>query len=200
MKKQLQLLLLASFALPYPHVHANSSGGFYVGTDYSYGNFDITGEADGVNDGFNIESNPSAASFTVGTNITTNLALEARMGIGISDDSVTLSSGDVSVRLDEFTVDVDRYYGLYAKYFVSINDALSFYGTAGYTEVELTLGGPDGSIEDDDDDFSLGFGGTYSLNQQLSVNAEFISLVRSSDEDDIEASVGAFNIGLKYFL
>jgi opacity protein-like surface antigen len=112
---------------------------------------------------------PTALGVKLGSQASPNFAVEARLGKGIADDSV-----------NGVDVEIDTYYGLYAKGIVPMTNLFSAYGLLGYTRGEVTASGPGGSRSDWDGDVSYGFGVDFALSQSTSINIEWARLLKGS--------------------
>lgn len=114
-------------------------------------------------------------NFALGTEVSPHLAVEGRLGLGVDDDT---NFG--------FNVEIDDYFALYLKPILPLSDTVSLYGLFGFAEItrETSFG------DDDDNDFSYGFGASAKIAPQWDLFAEYISLY---DDDDVEIS--GFNLG-----
>jgi opacity protein-like surface antigen len=128
--------------------------------------------------------NPTAAVFTLGTNLNKNLAVEGRLGTGLSDDDIRVSGVNV-------TVEVDNFYGVYGRLIMPANDKLSVYGLVGWTKGKLTAKSSFATINADDSDVSYGLGADFGLTDTVSLNAEYARLFSGSDFKVNALTVGA---------
>ena len=115
--------------------------------------------------------NPIAVAFKLGKQFNKNFALEGRLGIGVSDDEVTVSGLPVSV-------EVDNYFGLYGKGIYPASDAVSVYGLLGFTRGELTAKAGGFSVSDSDSDLSFGLGVDFVVSPIASLNLEWARLLK----------------------
>lgn len=153
-------LTLSTFSLAY------AQDGLYVGANISQINY----KEDGIS-----TIKPIALSLKLGNQFTKNFALEARIGTGISDDSLDVFGTSVKVEVDSF-------YGIYGKGILPLNDNFSVYGLAGYTKGELTASAPGvGSFSESDSDFSFGVGCDYFFAENVAFNFEYARLFSGSD-------------------
>lgn len=114
-------------------------------------------------------------NFALGIETTPNLAVEGRLGLGVDDDS---NSG--------FNVEIDDYFALYIKPILPLSNTVSLYGLLGFAEttIETNFG------DEDDNDFSYGFGISAKTSQQLDLFAEYVNLY-----DDRNVEISGFNLG-----
>jgi hypothetical protein len=147
-------LLCASVA------HAQTEG-LYAGVTLSQ----VTYKEDGF---------PSAKPLTIGgkfgKQFTPNLALEARLGFGISDDEV--DAGGIPVK-----VELDNYFGVYGKGILPLSQNFSLYGLLGFTRAELTASAFGFSSSDSDDDISYGIGAEFGISRSASISLEWARLL-----------------------
>lgn len=114
-------------------------------------------------------------NFALGIETSPNLAVEGRIGLGVGDDS---HSG--------LKVEIDDYFALYVKPILPLSDTVSVYGLLGIAEttIETNFG------DEDDNDFSYGFGISAKTSQQLDLFAEYVNLY-----DDRSVEISGFNLG-----
>lgn len=144
---------------------AHAQDGFYAGGLISR----ITYSEDGFSD-----ASPTAIGLKVGTAINKNFAVEARLGTGLSDDSISVLGTSVDIKVDNF-------FGVYAKGILPLSDVVSVYGLAGYTRGELTVEALGQSSSDSDSDFSYGLGADFALSKTASLGVEWARLFKGSD-------------------
>lgn len=150
-----------------------ANAGMYAGANFSIVEYEESG-LDSVE--------PTALVLRLGNEFTPNLALEARLGIGLSDDSVNVFGTTVDVEVDQFV-------GVYGRAIAPLG-AVSLYGLIGYTDGELTASANGVSISADDSDLSYGVGADFVLNKTSAVNVEWARLLSTSDYDVTALSVG----------
>lgn len=134
-------------------------------------------------DGFDTAS-PTALTFRLGNQFNQNLAVEGRLGLGLSEDQV-----------EGITVELDRYFGVYAKAILPASETFSIYGLVGYTDGDLTFSIPGFSLSSSDSDFSFGFGVDIQVSKTVILNAEFAQLVKG---DGFEVEGVSFGLGFKF--
>lgn len=176
MKKHLSIAIAAAtFTLATTSAVANSAGSGYVGALASHYTYDV----EGVDD-----INPTGLTLRGGYFLTDNVAVEGRLGTGLSED--TVSGTNVDAELDQLM-------GVYVTGYLPVNEVFSFYGLLGFSYAEATLSNRFTSISDDDDGFSYGAGVQVNFTPQVSGQLEYVSYLDKSDY-----SLSAASIGLSY--
>ena len=141
------------------------------------------------------EISPTALLGRVGSNFNQYVSIEGRLGLGLSDDTVTITEGAVT---SPVSIDLDMLIGLYGVGRLPLGKSSSLYALAGVTQVDATASGPvtgsgPGSLRDDQSDFSHGIGADIGILYNLWVNAEYVQYL---DKSDIELS--AIAVGMKF--
>lgn len=138
--------------------------------------------------GFSDDFSVTVLDFKAGAVINENLAAEARVGIGIDDDSTT--EGGV-----ESTYTLDNYYGLYLKPMLPAGEA-NLYAIAGFAKVsqtgEASYNGAHAESDIDASGLSWGLGAEFDLNSAM-IGIEYTTLVDKSDYD-----VSAFGVSATF--
>lgn len=111
--------------------------------------------------------NPTTIGAKLGMSINKNFAVEARLGTGLSDDSI---SG--------FDIKVDNFAGVYAKGILPVSDVASVYGLLGYTQGKLKAEFAGQSDSDSDSDISYGIGAEFAVSANTSVGVEWARLFK----------------------
>ena len=151
-----------------------SEGTGYFGAGLSQLTFKPDGSSDDVS--------PSAVIGRLGYFVADQVAVEARVGFGLSDDSI----GDVDVELD-------RLFGVYGVGHLPIDEKWSIYGLIGYTDAEATASAGGFSATDSDSGFTLGLGAEFFITPEFGLNLEY---TRYLDESGYELS--SLALGGKY--
>ena len=149
----------------------------YVGAGFNQLNIDIDGGQ---------SLNPTAINLIVGTEVTPNFAVEARLYTSLADDSIRVNN---TTSVD---IGLDHAEGVYAKGILPINEQVSAYGLLGYTNGALKASVGNTSVtSDDDSDVSYGAGMTFKVNKQVGINLEYARMFTGSDYhiDNIGASL-----------
>ncbi len=154
-------------------VHAQG----YVGASVSRVNVDIDGLSN---------AKPSAISLKLGSQSHPNFAVEARLGTGLTDDSV--NGADLKIK---------NYYGLYAKGILPVSNEFAAYALGGYTRGKVSLSSPTGSASDTDGDFSYGAGVDFSLSKNTALNLEWARLFKGT-VGSRDYKVDALSFGVNY--
>ncbi len=152
------------------HHGGDSGSGFYIGAGYNFFETESAG----------LDWDTSTLDLRIGKFFTPNFAVEGRIGIGVSDDTV----GGVNN-------EIDNYIGAFARGQIPINNQFSIYGLAGIVtgdaSASATVGGQ--NVAWDDTNFAWGIGASFALNRMSSIGAEYMNLY---DDDGIE--IGGFGI------
>ncbi|KEI71460.1 porin family protein [Endozoicomonas elysicola] len=129
----------------------------------------------------------TAAAAKLGFQATDHISGELRVGFGLNDDSATAMGEDISL-------EIDNYFGAYGRVGMPVGDFYP-YAVAGFTRVELTAGvtSMGVSMSDSGTSVSYGVGVDYSINEAISLNAEYMNLY---DRDAVE--IGGFSVGATY--
>jgi opacity protein-like surface antigen len=165
-------LVLAGFVTP---TLAMNEGDAYVGGGLGMVNYD----ADGLE-----EAEPTVLLGRLGYFVVDNIAIEGRLGFGMSDDDITVLGTDVSF-------DVDQVAGVYGVGHLPIADAFSLYGLAGFTYAEGSASLAGISIDDDDTGFSYGLGGQYAVSDDVSAFIEWAQYLDESTYEVTGVTLGA---------
>jgi hypothetical protein len=169
MKRVLSLFILLGFMLGvFSNANAETVGKKYAGADLmvvnaSAGDDDVT---------------VSVLAGKFGYYVHENLAVEGRLGIGITDDEIGYY--DTEVRINYAL-------GVYLLPEYS-NNKFKLYGILGMTRGESEVG--DETF--DNTDLSYGFGAKYMITETVAVGAEYIFLMEDDNDVDYESiGVGA---------
>lgn len=114
---------------------------------------------------------PTTIAGKIGKQFNPNFAVEGRIGIGIADD--TLDADGLSVK-----VEIDHYFGVYAKGMLPLSNAASVYGLVGYTQAKLTASAAGFSSSDSDSDISFGVGAEFAVSPAAAVSVEWAQLLK----------------------
>lgn len=132
----------------------------------------------------------TAVKFTLGKVVADNIALEATIGTGMSDDSKVIRGVNVSVETKEF-------YGAFVRPFVKINDDLEVFARVGYFhgKIKASASVPRASItaSDSSSDIAYGIGAAYNISKTTSLVVDYMNYY---DKDDTK--VNGFGLGLRY--
>lgn len=137
---------------------AHAQQGLYAGADLSQINYK--------------ESSASLKTLAVvgklGYKINDNVAVEGRLGTGVSSDSFD----DFGTKVK---VETDNLYGVYVKGMLPIADVASVYGLVGYTHGKLSNSSM-GSTSDGG--LSYGAGAEFAITKQIGLNLEWAHLYK----------------------
>jgi len=176
---------------------------WYVGGVYSYAMVDVPGSffaappplppdpvlaEDAFLNSIGSEGfNPSALVVKAGYELFSFVAVEMRLGTGIT--SGKRESFDIKRE-----VDVGTLYGGYLKLQAGHKE-FNPYLMVGVTSLELDLNGPVASTDGDDDDISYGIGVEAALSEKLYFNLEYMQYY---DKDDITGRAIGIGLVAKY--
>jgi hypothetical protein len=145
---------IAANGYGYGNSNYYDANGFYVGAS--------VGQVYYKEDGIDTLA-PSVLNFEFGQKINPFLALEGRVGAGISSDQ---SNG--------YSLSIPVMFGGYLKGSVPISPWVSFYGLAGVADTNFHRNYPD--YNSNDAGFSVGVGGEFALYGGASIRAEWLLL------------------------
>lgn len=168
-----QVMLLVVMVLLSATANAQR-GGLYLGGDISQIQYKEPG-FDAIK--------PLAIGFAAGHRFNPNFALEARIGTGISDDSVRVDDFDIKAK-------IDNYVGLYGKAIMPLNYLVELYGLVGYTHARLEARAFGQSQITSDNDFSYGLGAAFEIAYNMSIEIEWARLFDSSDYETDSIRLG----------
>lgn len=156
----------------------------YVGINYLKTSYDERG--------FDT-SKPTAWNARFGAAVAKNVALEARLGTGVSSDTLDVDPG-MDVELE-----IKQLFGVYGRVMVPLSERFSVYGLAGITRAKLeakgSLIGVPGSrvsVSESETDLSIGLGADVMLSGSAFLNVEYVLL----QNDDKAYDLDALSIGL----
>ena len=171
MKRILPICLLAFFSLTSNAQDAGYYGGNATFTDYS---------ELGIPD-----QNFNAITIVAGNTINDNLAAEIRLGFGTNDETVTVQGVDV-------TVGIDKFMGAYLKYASLTKGKVSPYAILGYTDAKAETSALGVTVSVSESDISYGVGVDFGLNEETSLNIEYMNFLDTST-----ISVHGFSVGFR---
>ena len=171
MKNPLMTLMIV--ALSVSPAFAASEGDTYGGLQYSQVTYD--------EDDFD-KAKPTALVGKLGQFVSESVAIEGRLGFGVSDDEIDVDVGPFDVEVE---IEVNYLVGIYGVLHSDTEAKVTFYGLVGVTQVELEASAFGESFEEDDTGLSYGLGVNIGH-----FNLEYMSYL---DEDDY--SVTAISVG-----
>lgn len=174
--KKCFIALLISFAV-LTAAPAFALGPLYLGANYMMTTVDINDVS--VPDDFSLDS----LSLLAGFYLIDILAVEARVGFGVGDDTV-----------DTVTSEIDKTYGVYARVEIPIG-MFKPYAIAGYTASEFSS---DSFSDQDESDLSYGAGLDLKLTEHFGLNAEYM-LLGEYDFGSTDVDVESLSLGLKIY-
>lgn len=145
----------------------------YFGLDYMLADFE-------EESGTSVDLDAVALKF--GSYFNKNVALEARLGFGASDDTV-----------DGSDYELDTLVGVYARGILPFQN-VELYGIVGVTRADLSISPTGHPADGDESDLSYGGGLDFRIGEKLAIGLEYMMLI---DSDDYELT--SINLGGKYF-
>ena len=177
------VVLLASMS---GNAFAGLTPGAYAGIQYASTDFSF--------DGVSEEFSPTALIGRAGSNFNQYASIEGRLGIGLSDDTVTATDG---VTTASVSIEIDTLIGVYGVGRLPLGKSSSLYALVGVTQVDATtstsVSGVGSSLSDDESDVSYGVGADIGIRYNLWVNVEYVQYL---DKSDIEVS--AIAVGMRF--
>ena len=178
------VVLLASMS---GNAFAGLTPGGYAGIQFASTDFSFEGVPQ--------EFSPTALIGRAGSNLNQYVSIEGRLGIGLSDDTVTATDG---VNTASVSIDIDTLIGLYGVGRLPLGKTSSLYALVGFTQVDATAsasatGLGSASFSDDESDLSYGVGADIGIRYNLWVNVEYVQYL---DKSDIEVS--AIAVGMRF--
>lgn len=157
-----------------------SSPALAVGEYTSYFGFDymLTDFEDDA--GRSADLDAVAARF--GSYLSKNAALEARLGVSASDDTVE----NVDYELDSFV-------GVYARGIIPYQ-TVELYGIIGLTRADLAISAPNNPADGDETGLSYGAGLDFKIGERIAIGLEYMMLLDTSDYE-----LTTTNVGAKYY-
>ena len=173
--QSISLLTLTCLATFSTHTYAEQNQGYY-GIGYHMGSYEENGVP---------EADIGAIAFRAGGYLNQVIALEARLALGITDDTVR---NNINNPVD---IDLDTALSVFVKADVPVTPFVNAYGLLGFTraEIEASTGGLTTSESETGLSYGLGMEGEISRHTSLSI--EYVLLL---DEDAFEYT--AINVGI----
>jgi hypothetical protein len=171
MKKSIRTLALVVGALSSSSVLAGS----YWGLGFS--NYELESEFDGLELTTDIRGIEGAYGFESSPNI----AWEFRLGLGLGDNDVKLSTGNNSFSSGINYKASSYFSGYFRPQYVT--ESFQFYGLLGYSSVSGELSGGGVSEDTSDDGISYGVGAGFIFSDNNAFNLEWKNLAAIDDGD-----------------
>ncbi len=166
---------------------AGLTPGAYAGIQYAITDFSF----EGVSEDFS----PTGIIGRAGSNLNQYFSIEGRLGLGLSDDTVTVTDATTNASV---SIELDTLIGLYGVGRVPLGKSSSIYAVIGVTQIDATAsasltGIGSASLSEDESDFSYGIGADIGILYNLWVNVEYVQYIDKTDID-----VSAIALGLKF--
>jgi len=169
--------LVASLLFVATNAYA-ANDGFYAGVNYAHTTYKESGFE---------KLNPSAVMARIGKEINKNVAVEGRLAVGLSEDSITISGTKVDLEIDNF-------FGVYIKGMIP-SGSVTPYGVLGWGTGEVTASAPGVTVGGDDSDISYGVGLDVAVSKDTFVNVEYSRLFKG---DGFKVDALSLGIGFKF--
>jgi opacity protein-like surface antigen len=134
-------------------------------------------------DGLTDEPSLTALYGRVGTSFNENFSAEARIGFGLTDDTVLVLGNDVDV-------DLNNFFGAYLKGGAQVTEMFYPYAVIGYTRGEVEASVLGFSVSESESDLSFGLGADFTVSDAMTLNLEYMNYY---DKDGVELS--GFSVG-----
>jgi hypothetical protein len=164
MKKQIiSLLLLTSLS---------QAENFYLGYDFLKVNYDDSG--------VNKEFDPTAFTWKAGYSVNEYFAVEARVGLGVDNDTKQNLITDAGLGLTTATVELNRVYSLLLKGSYPLLKGLNVNAYAGGSSVKFLVDSNQNyHSENSDSSVSMGAGLSYDIASDVFVNADYMAYTKN---------------------
>lgn len=179
--KKLTTAVLLMGALSAPVMAGNYAGVQYAMTTYAVDGFD--------------DAEPKALVGIFGKNITDNFAVEGRLGLGMSSDTINFDFGGFNF---DGEAEIDNFFSVFAKGSVPMGQAAKFYGLVGLTSGKITTTvtetstGTSASGSDTETDLSYGVGVEFGGGNTTGT-LEYVNYI---DKDDY--TISAISLGANF--
>lgn len=130
-----------------------------------------------------LDANVTTLYGRIGKNWNDNFSGEARLGFGLTDDTVEILGEDVDLKLSNFM-------GAYVRGGAQVSEAFYPYAILGFTRIDAKVSGFGESVSDSDTDVSFGLGADFNASPSVTLNLEYMNYY---DKDGAE--LDAFSFG-----
>ena len=130
-----------------------------------------------------MDLSPTGLIGRLGSNIDENFSVEGRLGLGLSDDTITATDG---IDTASISLELDTLIGVYGLGHLMLNESSSIYALIGFTKVDGTVsasltGFGSGSASEDETGLSYGIGADIGVGNNVSLNIEYAQYINKSD-------------------
>lgn len=174
-KPSIRLLTLSCLVAVSTPAYAEQAQGYY-GIGYHMGSYENTGVP---------EADIGAIAFRAGGYLNQVIALEARLALGISDDTVRTNT------LNPVDIDLDTALSVFVKADVPMTPFVNAYGLLGLTRGEIETSSAGLTASESETGLSYGLGIEGEISRRTSLSIEYVQLL---DEDAFEYT--AINVGI----
>ena len=179
--------LVVSLGFMSGNAFAGLTPGAYAGIQYASTDLSFDGVAE--------EFSPTCLIGRAGSNFNQYVSIEGRLGIGLSDDTITATYNATTASI---SAEIDTLIGLYGVGHLPLGKSSSIYALVGFTQIDATVSASETSVgsasmSDDESDLSYGIGADIGILYNLWVNVEYVQYIDKSDFD-----VSAIAFGVKF--
>ena len=190
--KKTMIGMVAAVTMLSSNVFAGQAGSVYGGIQYA--SFDVSLSVDGTT--IPEDFSPTGLIGRLGSNVNNNFSIEGRLGLGLSDDTISASDG---INTASLSVELDSLIGAYGIGHIMLNESSSIYALIGFTKVDGTISAyaswlGSGSVSEDETDLSYGIGADIGVGGNVALNIEYVQYIDKS-EFDISALAGGVKFG-----
>jgi hypothetical protein len=173
------VILAATAALP---ASAVEPGKAYAGVMLQKVTYEESAAIGG--DSVTLESEPEAFAIRIGLQLSEYVSVEARYGLGTSDDNLEVSGEDSG-----YDFGVDNYYGAYVRAHMPNKTIATPYFVAGYSEIKAEIAD---ESTDGTSDLAMGVGADFAIGSAIAT-IEYLSML-----DKAGGAGDALSIGISF--
>ncbi len=177
--QSISLLTLTCLATFSTHAYAEQNQGYY-GIGYHMGSYEENGVP---------EANPDAIAFRAGGYLNQVIALEARLALGITDDTVRTNTNN------SVDVELDTALSVFIKADVPMTPFVNAYGLLGLTRGEIEVIAGSLTASESETGLSYGLGIEGEINRRTYLSVEYVLYL---DEDAFEYTGINFGITTRF--
>ncbi len=154
------------------------------------GAYNYTEEVTIASTEFEAKSNGNAVSFSIGTELSQNLALEATVATGLDNKTVDIDGYDPTVKLK-----LDSLFGAYGVFKAPISNSAEVFAKIGVTKLSGTATGNGVSIDSTDSSLSYGFGIDFYHARNAGIRIEYMNFY-----DKGMTTIDSVNLQYKFYM
>lgn len=174
-QQPIRLLTLACLTALSTHAYAEQDKGYY-GLGYQKGSYENSGVP---------EANPGAIVFRAGSYLNQVVSIDARLALGITDDTV---GAGVDVELDTAL-------SVFLKGDIPMTPFVNAYGLLGFTRAEVDASAGGTTVSESESGLSYGLGIEGEISRHTSLSVEYVQYL---NEDNFEYTGINFGITTRF--